>query len=165
MVVSFLEMQRRLIQTKVHHNFFHFVSKETTDKPSKVAVAENYSSSVYVIDTTCFAECFLFYLITRIHCFLQKFVVTKRFFQLPYCSFLWNLPQRASVLKEFRILPCLHNISAVLITKLSPLILCLRFYTLLFCDCSTIFFLNEFSLKNWKPLWKHVFCTIEFLFY
>ena len=39
------------------------VSKETTHKPSKVAAVD-------VIDTTCFAECFLFYLITGSHCFL-----------------------------------------------------------------------------------------------
>ena len=36
-------------------------------------------SSVYVIATTCFNECFLFYVITGRHCFSWKFVVTLRF--------------------------------------------------------------------------------------
>ena len=70
MVLSFLEMQRRLIQTKVHYAIFYSVSKETTQKPSKVATAENVSFSVDVTDTTCFTECFLFYLIDGSHCFL-----------------------------------------------------------------------------------------------
>ena len=67
LVVSSLEMQIKLIQTKEHRKFFCSVSKITTHKPSKVATAKNISSIVHVIDTTCFDECFLFYLITEIH--------------------------------------------------------------------------------------------------
>ena len=52
-------MQGRLIQTMVQYKFFYSVSKETSQKPSKVAAAKNVSPSVYVIDTTCFDECFL----------------------------------------------------------------------------------------------------------
>ena len=37
------------------------------------------------------------------------------------------------------------------------------FYTLLSSGCSTLFFIDEFSLKNSEPLQKHVFYTIEFL--
>ena len=48
--VSSLEMQRKLIQTKVHYKFLSSVSKETTYKPSKVAAANNFLSSVLVID-------------------------------------------------------------------------------------------------------------------
>ena len=66
LVVSSLEMQRRLIQTK----FFYSASKETTHKPSKVAAAKNFSSRAHVIDTSCFDECFLFHLITGSRCFL-----------------------------------------------------------------------------------------------
>ena len=46
MLVSSLEMQRRLIQTKV----------ETTHKPSKVSAAKNFFSSVFVIDAISFHE-------------------------------------------------------------------------------------------------------------
>ena len=70
LVVSSLEMQRRLIQTKVHYKIFYSISKETTHKPSKVAATENFSSNMYVIVTTCFSECFLFHMITGRHCFL-----------------------------------------------------------------------------------------------
>ena len=38
-----LEMQGTLIQTKVYHTFFHFVWKETTHKPLKVAAAKPFS--------------------------------------------------------------------------------------------------------------------------
>ena len=41
---------------------------ETTHKPSKVAAAKNFFSSVYVIDTNCF-KCFLFHVITEKHYF------------------------------------------------------------------------------------------------
>ena len=36
-------------------------------------------SSVYIIDKTCFDECFLFHVITGRHYFLHKFSVTQRF--------------------------------------------------------------------------------------
>ena len=47
------------MQTMVQYKFFYSVSKETSQKPSKVAAAKNVSPSVHVIDTTCFDECFL----------------------------------------------------------------------------------------------------------
>ena len=75
-----LEMQKRLEQTKVYHAFSYFVWKETTHKPLKVAAAKTLFSSVYVIGTTCFDECFLFYVITGIQYFSRKINVTLRFF-------------------------------------------------------------------------------------
>ena len=42
LIVSYLEIQRRLTQTKVHYIFFYFVLKETTRKPSKVPAAKNF---------------------------------------------------------------------------------------------------------------------------
>ena len=51
LIVSSLEMQRKLILTKVHYKFLSSVSKETTHKPSKVVVAKNFSSGVHVINT------------------------------------------------------------------------------------------------------------------
>ena len=71
-----LEMQRRLKQTKIYHTFSYFVWKETTHKPLKVAAAKSLFSSVYIIGTTCFDECFSFYVITKRHYFSWKFIVT-----------------------------------------------------------------------------------------
>ena len=64
LVVLPLEMQKRLKQTKVYHMFFHFVWKEKTHKPLKVAAAKPLFSSECVIGKTCFDECFLFHIIT-----------------------------------------------------------------------------------------------------
>ena len=75
-----IEMQKRLEQTKVYHAFSHFVWKETTHKPLKVAAARTLFSSVYVITTTCFDECFLFYVIPERNCFSWKFIVALRLF-------------------------------------------------------------------------------------
>ena len=71
-------MQRRLVQTKVYYKLSYSVWKETPHKPLKAATAKKYFPSVYIIDTTCFDECFLFRVITGIH-FLYKFIVTQRF--------------------------------------------------------------------------------------
>ena len=75
-----LEMQKRLKQTKVCHAFSYFVWKETTHEPLEVAAANSLFSSVYVIGTTCFDECFSFYVITKRHYTLSKFIVTLRLF-------------------------------------------------------------------------------------
>ena len=75
-----LEMQKRLWQTKVYHPFLYLVWKETTHKPLTVAAAKNLFSSVYFIGTTCFNECFLFYVIPGRHYSSWKFIVTLRFF-------------------------------------------------------------------------------------
>ena len=72
-------MQRRLIQTKAYYKLFYSVWKETSHKPLKVAVTIKYFRSVYIIDTTCFDEYFLFHVITRGHYFYTKFIVTQRF--------------------------------------------------------------------------------------
>ena len=55
-----LEMQNWLEQTKIYHVFSYFVWKETTHKPLQVPAAKTLFSSVYVIGTTCFDECFSF---------------------------------------------------------------------------------------------------------
>ena len=54
-------------------------SLETSHKTLKVAAAKKSFPSVYVIDTTCFDEGFLFHVITGRHYFLNKFIVTQRF--------------------------------------------------------------------------------------
>ena len=85
MVVSALQKQGRLIQTKVHFKFCYSVWIKTTHKPSKAA-AKSFFSSVFVMDATCFDEYFLFHVITGKHYFLQKFVATLR----AYCCVIWN---------------------------------------------------------------------------
>ena len=57
-------MQRRLIHIKVFYKLFYSVSKKASLKPLKVAAAKKSSPNVFIIDTTCFEECFLFYVIT-----------------------------------------------------------------------------------------------------
>ena len=61
--LSSLKMQRRPIQTKVYCKPY-YVSQE-------VAAAKKAFRSVYIIDRTCFNECFLFHVITRRHYFLS----------------------------------------------------------------------------------------------
>ena len=60
-----LEMQKRFKQTKLCHVFSYFTWKGTTHEPLKVAAAENLFSSVYIIGTTCFNECFSFYVVSK----------------------------------------------------------------------------------------------------
>ena len=55
--------------------------KVTSHKPLKVATAKKSFPSVYMINTTCFDECFLFHVLTGRHYFLYKFIVTQRFGQ------------------------------------------------------------------------------------
>ena len=101
-----LEIQKRLEQTKVYHAFSYFVWKETTHKPLKVAAAKILFSSVYVIATTCFDECFLFYVITGIQYFSWKINVTLRFLKFHVAAFF-----EASVFKEVRILYVISTIT------------------------------------------------------
>ena len=86
------------MQTKIHFKCCYSVRIKTTHNPSKVAAAVcicvlyvyMFFYSVYVVDATCFNECFLFHVITGKHYFLQKFLATMRFVQPPYCCFIWN---------------------------------------------------------------------------
>ena len=89
LLAFFLEMQRRLEQTKQYYRLCYFVWKETSHKPIKVATAKMSFPSEYIIDTTYFNECFLFHLITGRHYFLHKFIVTHRFGEtaMLLCSF------------------------------------------------------------------------------
>ena len=57
---------------RTSYEFFYFIWKETTYKPSKSATGKNVLSSVNVIMTTCFDKCFLFHVITGRHCFFIK---------------------------------------------------------------------------------------------
>ena len=74
------ESQRRLTQTKVYYKCFYSVWKETSHRPTfKVAATKKSPTGVYIIDKTCFVECFLFHVITERRYFLYKVSVTQRF--------------------------------------------------------------------------------------
>ena len=60
-------MKKRLIQTKLYYKFFYSSRKETSHKPSKVAAAENFFRSLFVVGTAHFNECFLFHKIIGRH--------------------------------------------------------------------------------------------------
>ena len=70
LIIASLEISRRLITDERILEFAYSLRKGKTHKPSKVAAAENFFSSVYVIDITCFDEYFIFHVITGQHCFL-----------------------------------------------------------------------------------------------
>ena len=100
-----LEMQNRLEQTKVCYALSYFVWKETIHKPLQVAAAKTLFSSAFVIVTTSFDECFLFYVITGKHYFSWKINVTLSFLWAPCYCFLWNQCSERSPY----FMPYLHN--------------------------------------------------------
>ena len=73
LVFSSREMQNRLMEsplkTKVYYKHFYSVSKEASHTPFKAA--KKSLPNVFIIDTTCFDECFLFYVITGNSIFIQ----------------------------------------------------------------------------------------------
>ena len=133
-----LEMQKWLEQAKIYHAFFYFVWKETTHKPLKVAPAKTLFSSVYVIGTTCFNECFSFYVITRRHCFSWKINVTLRFFLS--AMLLLSLKQVSWMKFVFY----LHNNNMMLIQKSSSKI---KLNFLVFVTNCTFVTVQGFSLQ------------------
>ena len=76
-----LEMQERLEQRpKYTTRFLTLSEKKRPQKPLKVAATKTLISNVYVIGTTCFDECVLFYVITGRHYFSWKINVNMRIF-------------------------------------------------------------------------------------
>ena len=69
-----------MYRTKVYSIFLVLSEKNPAHKPSNVAAATNLFFSVYVIGIACFDECFLFYVLTGRHYFLQKSIATLRAF-------------------------------------------------------------------------------------
>ena len=93
-----LEVQRRLQQTKVYHEFSHFVWKETTHKPLKATSAKTLFSNVFVIYTTSLMN--NFYSVWKLEdiTFLEKLRLHWDFLKRHGATFF-----EASVLKEVRI--------------------------------------------------------------
>ena len=102
------EIQIRLRQTKEYHVFSYFDWKETTHNLLKVTAAKSLFSSVYVVGTTCFDECFSFYVITKRHyfSFRESSSWIWYFFKRHFVTFF-----EASVLKEVRILRVISTIT------------------------------------------------------
>ena len=90
-VFSSREMQRRLMQTTVYTTSFpYWVSKEASHNTLKVAAAKKYLPSVFIIDTTCFDQCFSFHVITANSIFYTNLSLTKGLVQPPCCCVLSN---------------------------------------------------------------------------
>ena len=178
MIFSYRERQRRLIQTKVYYKLFYTIWKETSHKPLKVGAAKKSFPSVYIIDKTCFDECFLFHVITGRHYFLQKFSVTQRFGAI--AMLLRSLKQVFWKRSAFYVRYLHNNTSMLLILKVQnkgstcwfsqqkklfvDSVLLHSFILWIF----TFFFTNEFFLYklNLKAPWRHVFlltAAIKFL--
>ena len=81
-------MQGRLTETKVYYKLFYSVPKETSHKLLKVAAAKKYFPSVYITDTTCFDECFLFDAITGNIIFYTNLSLPRGLVQPPCCCVL-----------------------------------------------------------------------------
>ena len=78
MVIFSLEIQRRLVQTKVYNKRCYSIGKETSHKLLKVATTKKSFPSVYIIDATCFDECILLPVKAGTY-ILYKFIVIRKF--------------------------------------------------------------------------------------
>ena len=96
MVLSSLEIQKRVIQTKYTTSFFTLSEKKGPPN-FQVATAKNFFSSVYVIITTCFNKWFLLHVITGRH--------LKDFFdsQFNYAPLIWMFCRKGLYLKMQKI--------------------------------------------------------------
>ena len=95
--------------------FFTLSRKKRLTNLIEVVAAKKSFSSVYIIDTTCFDECFLFHMITGRHYFLYKFIITQRFRTI--AMLLRSLRQLFSIKSVFYIRYLHNNITILLIPK------------------------------------------------
>ena len=160
MIVSSRERQRRLIQTKAYYKLFYSIWKEAFHKPLKLRAAKKSVPSVYIIDKTCFDECFFFHIITGKIYFLQKYSVTQSF---GFCI-IWN--------KCFVICINLQNNTSMLLilkvrNKSSTSQIFSRksfFYTLSFCEYPHFSFIASsleacFLLSNCYDVYLYIQIT------
>ena len=81
MAFSSLEVQWRIIQTKLCPQFFSLCLKRSVLQIFKSSSCiKRFPKCVFVIGKTCLDECFSLHAIIWRHYFLQKFVVTQRLF-------------------------------------------------------------------------------------
>ena len=105
MVLSSLETQRSLIQTEVYYKCLYSAWKETTRKPSKVATANHFLSSLYVILLSVYVILLLV--------FCKSLFLHLCSFQPPCSYILWNKWNEKNSCFIF----CLLNNSSMLIPK------------------------------------------------
>ena len=80
------EMQRRLMQTKVYYKLSLFSLNTSVSQTFKVAAAKTFFPSVFIIDTTCFDECFSFHVITANSIFYTNLSLPRHLVHLScYC--------------------------------------------------------------------------------
>ena len=101
---------------------------------------KNFSSSVYLIGTTCFNDCFLFHVITGRHYFSYKFPVRLWFFS----TAILLLRSLKRDLKKVLILCYFHNNSTMLMPKFENKAVAYKI-----CKIFLTFFKKKF--------WKHIF--------
>ena len=85
-----VEIQSRLVQTKLYYQIFSLCLKRNVSQTSKIATAKNLFPSVYVIGEGCFYECFLFHVIIWRHYFYTNLSLPRVFLQSPCCCVPWN---------------------------------------------------------------------------
>ena len=108
-----LEMQKRLEQAKVYCSFSYFVLKETNPQIFKSGSCKNlFLQCVHYWYNLFRWAFFILYDNWKTLLFVKVYRYTKTF-EAPCCCFLFF----TSVLKEVRILYCLHNNNMILIPK------------------------------------------------
>ena len=71
-------------------SFPYPVLKEASYKPLKIAAAKKSFTSVFIIDTTCFVECFSCHVITANSIFYTNLLLPRGLVQPPCCCVLSN---------------------------------------------------------------------------
>ena len=84
------KMQRRLIQTKLCYKLSLSSLKRSVLQTFKIAAAKKSFTSVFIIDTTCFVECFSCHVITANSIFYTNLLLPRGLVQPPCCCVLSN---------------------------------------------------------------------------
>ena len=74
---SLLEKCKEDLQTKVYYKLFYSISGKTFHEFLKVIAAKKSLPSMFIIDMTCFDECFLFHVITGNNVFYTSLLLPR----------------------------------------------------------------------------------------
>ena len=111
--------------------------KRNSPQVLKSSSFKNLFFSLYVIDTTCFSEYFLFCVITGRNYFLWKFIITLRFFFQSPCCYLFE----KSAFKKLHI-SCYFHTANIKFPKQSCRILQLSYFLNNFYSLISLFILS-----------------------
>ena len=159
-----LEMQRRLMQTKVYYKLCYSVWKETSHKPLKSSRRKKSFPSVYIIDTSCFDEYFLFHVITGKHYFDTNFSLPSSLVKLPWFCVLWNKyfersPNFIPVISTVTLQCCLYQRFTRIFLNLLTELLFFYSFSLWVNRCSIFSFINgTFKTQKLKSSLEACFC-------